>query len=156
MTAHTKTDHVSPETARKLADLGAFEGRELKVGDWVADEQCEHELVVQNHRDCLYSCFDPNTNIVFPFFYVSSGAMASESDIFFLPRLADLLDELERVCSTNTHLAQPEIIHGVGDRCRCAVFDNQHARGFVSGKGRRYEEAAANCLLAVLEGRKQG
>jgi len=144
----THTDHVDAATARKLRDLGAFAERKLRVGDWVWLEG----------REFLYveDSFEPIApgNEAEPLMVLRPAnsldplwESASPGECLFLPRLADLLDELEYHGHHNIYFKRLKS----GYRC-CAEWPALPPLSIV---GKTREESAANCLIAVLETRKE-
>ncbi len=134
-------DHVNIETAKRLKDLGAFEGRKWNYGDWVHSEYVGMNFVADER-------------------YIKAGVPKST---IFLPRLGDCIDAVESLCSTAEERGKRHIYlvpgaAGSGAEWQCTINDatersiNNATR---CGKGATHLEAAANCLIDVLEKRKE-
>lgn len=145
----THTDTVSVETAEALARLGAFEGRGFRPGDIASYKASDIRkafcvIVLEvgalgNETNLFVSKVDPKQD--FPRWHCWVDA----ANCILLPRIGDLMDALE------SYGYKYGVFRPQGNGWK---FDTEYSAHCMSGKGKTREEAAAQCLIAVLEARK--
>jgi len=143
----THTDHVGAATAKRLHDLGAFADRELRVGDWVicdaplggTEPWYIHHINQIGDGPKLLALERANGDF---------SALNPPDSCTLLPRLADLLDEITRVDGT------PPFLGWNGDLPHPFTCGTQNEEFYPEADS--YLDAVANCLIAVLEVRKEG
>jgi hypothetical protein len=131
-------DHIGADTARRLAEGRVFLYSPLFPGDWVLYEN--EEWLVQAQSGCLYTCHRPNE----PRFMT-----APRDALLFLPRLTDLLQEIEIIGGANVYGATPQIFLFLDGLRHCRMVDSV-CHVLREGIGKTREEAAAECLIRML------
>jgi NDP-sugar pyrophosphorylase family protein len=142
------SEHLSIELSKRLHELGAFEGRGWQVGDFALLDLVSTDsivkVVVLKTTDNYYLDVCKISNLTY--------YRVQKSYYFLLPSLSDLLEEIERVSGKPPKLFPiylPQ--NGYGHGCVLEGVEHFWCDG---GCQESYLEAAASCLLKVLEAKK--